>query len=408
MLLLLVSSIVLYFVARANYLLFHALVEGFAIVVAALIYVLATRTYRHSRNKVFLFLGIAYFHVAVLDFAHMLTYKGMGVFPGFGSDTPTQLWIAGRFVEAASFLAVLLLLKKNINQKVTSAIYTLVTASLLLSIMVFRVFPACFVEGEGLTTFKVLSEYVFIVILLGGAYTLYTHKFFAEQGLFKSVGVAMIITAASELSFTLYTDVYGIANMIGHMLKIVSYYFVYTGVVALGIDAPYSLMASELKNRALRDELTGLCNRKGMLDLMAKELQKVEQEKSSLGLLMIDLDNFKPVNDRYGHLFGDGVLKKFAVILRNNIRENDIACRFGGDEFVVLVRGVNSFKLAHVQQRIQAAAGAWAAENEALQGLGVSIGSALLQPGQSLDIDTIINIADKRMYAEKQSKKSMP
>ncbi len=408
MLLLLISSIVLFFVARANYLLFHALVEGFAIVVAALIYVLATRTYQHSRNKIFLFLGIAYFHVAVLDFAHMLTYKGMGVFPDFSSDIPTQLWIAGRFVEAASFLAILFLRQKSINRRTTTAVYSLITASLLLSIMVFRVFPACFVEGKGLTTFKVFSEYVIICILLGSAYTLYSNKYFAGQGLFNTLGIAMIITAASELSFTLYTDVYGIANMIGHMLKIVSYYFVYTGVVALGIDAPYSMMSAELKNRALIDELTGLCNRKGMLDLMAKELQQVEQKKSSLGLLMIDLDNFKPINDQYGHLCGDEVLKKFAVILQHNIRDNDLACRFGGDEFVVLVRGVDANRLAQVQQRIQVAAGDWIVENEALQGLGVSIGTSLLQPGQTLDADSIINIADKNMYAEKQSKKGMP
>ena len=104
--LLFLLNVVLYVVARVNYLLFHALVEGFAIIVAALIYVLATRTHRYSRNNMFLFLGISYFFVAVLDFSHMLTYKGMGVFPGFGADTPTQLWIVGRLMEAVSLVAV--------------------------------------------------------------------------------------------------------------------------------------------------------------------------------------------------------------------------------------------------------------------------------------------------------------
>lgn len=215
MLWLLVINAVLYGVARVNYLLFHSLVEVFAIIVAALIYVLGTQTYRHSQNDTFLFLGIAYLNVAILDFAHTLTYKGMGVFPAFDADIPTQLWIAGRFVEAFSFLIVLLLRERKINRRVVTAIYALITSLLLLSIMTFRIFPVCFVEGLGLTTFKIVSEYVIIAILLGSTYVLYLHRRDDREMIFKSIGMAMLITAVSELSFTLYTDVYGVANMVG-------------------------------------------------------------------------------------------------------------------------------------------------------------------------------------------------
>ncbi len=406
--LLLVSSVVLYVISRFNYLLFHSLVESFAIIVAALIYVLATRTYQHSRNSMFLFLGIAFFHIAVLDFAHLLTYKGMGVFPGFGSDTPTQLWIAGRFLEAATFLiAVLFLWQKQIDRWFVTAAYSLVTAGLLLSIMVFRVFPVCFVEGAGLTTFKVAGEYVIACLLLAGAYRIYRRKIYAGQDVFRTIGIAMIITAASELTFTLYTDVYGIANMLGHLLKIASYYFIYSGVAALGIDTPYSLMSAELKERAIKDELTDLYNRQGLIGLMEKELRQVGQKSRALGILMMDLDNFKLINDGYGHLYGDKVLKDFAAVLKSSIRENDVAFRFGGDEFVVLVRGVDLHGLTHVQQRIQNAAGAWIAGNEKLKNLGVSIGSALLHPGQTYDVDSLLKMADQSMYAVKQSRKGV-
>ena len=331
----------------------------------------------------------------------------MGVFPGSGADTPTQLWIAGRFVETLSLLiAVLFLQQKQINRRLVTAAYSLVTAGLLLSIMVFGVFPACFVEGAGLTTFKVASEYAIVCLLLSGAYKLYRRKDYAEQGVFKTAGMAMIITAASELTFTLYTDVYGIANMLGHLLKIVSYYFIYSGVVALGIDAPYSLMAAELKDRAIKDELTDLYNRQGLMELMEKEQRQVRQKRRALGILMMDLDNFKLINDGYGHLFGDKVLKDFAAVLKTGIRENDVACRFGGDEFVVLVRDVDFDGFTHVQQRIQAAAGAWIADNEKLKNLGVSIGAALWRPGQTYDIDSLLKMADKSMYAVKQRKKS--
>lgn len=200
----------------------------------------------------------------------------------------------------------------------------------------------------------------------------------------------MIITAASELSFTLYTDVYGIANMVGHLLKVVSYCFVYSGVVTQGIDAPYGLMAAELKDRAIKDQLTGLHNRQGMVELMKKELRQVKEGKSSLGILMMDLDKFKFINDSYGHLFGDEVLKQFANLLVESIRENDVACRLGGDEFTVLLRNVDLSKLDQVKQRIQVAATAWIRGDKKLQGLGVSIGTSLSQPGQTSDIDQLL------------------
>ncbi|MEG3069513.1 MAG: GGDEF domain-containing protein [Candidatus Syntrophopropionicum ammoniitolerans] len=132
-------------------------------------------------------------------------------------------------------------------------------------------------------------------------------------------------------------------------------------------------MAAELKDRAIKDELTGLYNRLGMVQLAQRELSKPVQERRALGVLMMDLDSFKLVNDRYGHACGDEVLRKFAAILNDSIRDRDIACRYGGDEFVALVWDVDSAGLRQVQQRIETAAGAWFADDERLQGLGVSI-----------------------------------
>ena len=93
---------------------------------------------------------------------------------------------------------------------------------------------------------------------------------------------------------------------------------------------------------AIKDGLTSLYNRTGMVTLMEREMEQAEEGANTLGLLMIDLDNFKEVNDNYGHLYDDKVLKMFASLLKNNIRENDTACRFGGDEFVILMQAIDS------------------------------------------------------------------
>lgn len=125
-----------------------------------------------------------------------------------------------------------------------------------------------------------------------------------------------------------------------------------------------------------------------------------------MGLLMIDLDNFKIINDSYGHLFGDKVLQKFAALLEESIRSQDTAFRYGGDEFVVVVRDIDPGGLSHVRQRIQSAADDWIAGNDRFHNIGISIGSSWLKPGQSANIDSMLKRADKSMYAIKQGKKA--
>jgi len=98
------------FTSLYNYLLFHSLAELFSIVVAFGIFLVAWNSRRFHKNHYVTFLGIAYFWVAIIDLIHTLAYKGMGGFPGYTTDLPTQLWILARYTEGVSlFLAPLFL-----------------------------------------------------------------------------------------------------------------------------------------------------------------------------------------------------------------------------------------------------------------------------------------------------------
>ncbi len=225
--------------AQSNYLLFHSLVEGFAILVAVLIYVVGTRTYQHSRDDFLLFLGNAYLFVAVLDFLHTMTYEGMGVFPGYGPDPATQLWIAGRFVVAVSLFLAPFFIGRRFSQRVVLVGYGLVSAGLIASIMVFGVFPACFIPGQGLTPFKIASEYLVSLIVLGAIWHLRSRRDEIDRSTYLLMVAAMVASILSELSFTLYTDVYGVMNLVGHLFKLLAYYLVYLGIVQRGLEKPY-------------------------------------------------------------------------------------------------------------------------------------------------------------------------
>ncbi|MDA8216406.1 MAG: PAS domain S-box protein, partial [Dehalococcoidales bacterium] len=230
----------LFLATQSNYLLFHALAEGFAILVAALIYVFATRTHAHARNDFLLFLGNAYAFVAVLDFLHVLTYQGMGVFPQYDANTPTQLWIAGRYLNAFSLLMAPVFLWRRLPRARVLALYTVVTAALAGSIMWLGIFPACFVPGQGLTPFKVASEYIVSGILIAAIVHLLRQRGRIDPAGQRLLVSAMLLTIGAEVSFTLYTDVYGMMNFIGHIFKVAAYYLVYLAIVRRGLEAPYA------------------------------------------------------------------------------------------------------------------------------------------------------------------------
>ncbi len=237
----------LYLLSRYNYLLFHSFAEGFSIVIAFAIFAIAWNSRRFLDNNYLLFVGIAYLFVGILDFIHTLGYRGMGVFPGYGTNLATQLWIAARYMESLSLLVAPLLLQRKLRVNLTFLVYAAITTLLLASIFRWNIFPAAFVEGAGLTLFKVISEYVISVILLGAIWLLYQRRAAFSSGVSRLVVASIGITIASEMAFTLYTDAFGVANMVGHLLKIVSFYLIYKALIEMGLKSPYDLLFRNLK-----------------------------------------------------------------------------------------------------------------------------------------------------------------
>jgi PAS domain S-box-containing protein len=250
--LLLVSGLILfglYLTSRYNYLLFHTLVELFGIVVAFVIFVIFWNSRRFLDNGYFLFVGIAYLFVGITDLLHTLAYKGMGVFPDYDANLPTQLWIAARYIESLSLLSATFFLRRKMKLGAVLIGYLFATGLLYMAVFYWHIFPDCFVEGVGLTPFKRVSEYVIVLILVGSIGLLSRERREFDQGVFRLLIASVVVTILSELAFTLYVDVYGLFNMIGHLLKIVSVFFIYRAFIDIGLTKPYDLVFRELKRR---------------------------------------------------------------------------------------------------------------------------------------------------------------
>ena len=159
-----------------------------------------------------------------------------------------------------------------------------------------------------------------------------------------------------------------------------------------------------LKEQASRDSLTGLLNRRAFHELATQMLKTAHRRKESVALFMIDLDHFKRVNDRYGHAEGDLVLKRVGETLLATARDNDIVARFGGEEFVMALLGVDEAESLIAAERVRCAV---AGIPDTRQRITTSIGIATFPPkveksDTALQLESLLADADRALYAAKR------
>ncbi|MBN1583353.1 MAG: hypothetical protein JXA89_21770 [Anaerolineae bacterium] len=236
----------LYLLSLYNYLLFHCLAEIFSVLVAWSIFVIAWNSRRFHTNHYFLFVGIAYLFVGGTDLLHALAYMGMGVWPEQDADLPTQLWIAARYLESLSLLIAPWFLGHRLKSRWMFVAYSLVTGTLWMTIW-SDIFPTCYVDGIGLTWFKRISEYVIALILVAAIVAIVRHRSQFDGRVFQMLIASAGVTIAAELAFTFYVDVYGLFNLLGHFLKIISFFLIYKAIIETGLISPYRLLLRDLK-----------------------------------------------------------------------------------------------------------------------------------------------------------------
>lgn len=233
-----------------GYLLFHSLVELFSVAVAAGTFMIAWNLRRHFDNGYLFVLGMAFFFSACVDTLHLFAYSGMGVFPDADADLPTQLWLIARYLQAGGLIIAPAFARRKAPPAGTFWAFALVTGGLLSTVFVFDIFPAAFVEGVGLTPFKVWSEYLISGVM--GLSLLAVWKYrdtFSREVLW--LLSAMIATAiAAELSFTLYTDPYGAWNFVGHLLKVATFFLLYRAIAETVLVRPLDVLFQDLQRTA--------------------------------------------------------------------------------------------------------------------------------------------------------------
>jgi len=315
--------------------------------------------------------------------------------------------LAVRILTNLLFLASLILLLDGVirfhgyQSSATNWLRNVLGAGLVLHGLIHR---------PGDVSFTIVQESASIALLIAGAAVLVWGRRGIERLVYGLLALASTVLAVLVAVFTLRVlKVGSVGDAAGHWSRPV----LYICIIAWSMVWSWGLVAAanirnqrEIRALANRDPLTGLSNRRSLEVTFQRATLRARRSRTFLGIVVIDLDGFKAINDRDGHGVGDLVLAEFAARLRRVVRGTDLAVRLGGDEFLVLLENLpDSLGLARAVARLRISIDGKLSIGERRIDLGFSMGGAM-QPDDGSTLDALLEAADRRMYAEKSARRA--
>lgn len=269
-----------------GFLSWHSLLEIAGSIAYLAIFLVSFYTYKQEHSVKAIVVGSLLMTSGIIDVFHLLSYKGMPEFfiPNITANRATTFWIAARLISAAAYMASAVI-HNDSKSKVSEHWFTVAAISVSLAVFCIATYfpellPAMYIEGDGLTFEKKMLEY-FIIAVSAAAAVIYLHKYVKiKKPILYVMFAALTLSVMSEFTFTMYTDVYGICNFLGHVLKCISLFMVFRVTFSKYVLTPYTALA------AAQDEL------RDYADNLDKLVEKRTSELKTINDILIEDLNY--------------------------------------------------------------------------------------------------------------------
>lgn len=402
-----ISTIIFILIRFSNYLLFHTMVELFTIIFGALIFVVSIYSRKYIQGSSFALLGIAYLFLGIFDFMHIFTFDGVGICD-YSQNISNQFFIISRLLESIMLLLAFTVCfkKKLLHDNIIYIIFIVIFGTLFLVITESNLLPAFYTQIGGQTYYAVIIYYVTITFILAAFIAVY----FREKRRHTKIIVlaSLLLKLIATLFFSIGSD-YEYAVTIGHLLRYTSYMAFYYIFVRETLRDPYATIFRTFRNKemelldlAQRDSLTGLYNHSTSFQKITDLIEQIGHTHENICIMMIDMDDFKMINDNHGHIKGDEVLKKVAKIFKYGDESLKLAGRYGGDEFLLVFsdfeKDLAIYTCHKILEKVSALKEVVGFE------VSISIGCAIWEKGDTAS--DLVHKADLNMYQAKEKGKN--
>lgn len=221
-----------------NYLIVHLLLVGYSVLLIFLMFSYASRMYRFKGKDFAILLANALLIIAVLDIFHVFTFKGMTLIDFFDYNVSLQFWLGARFIESVSLFVFLVFINRKLKLFFVRLFLSALVIFIILSILVFGIFPVGYVDISGGTEFKMWTELVSVLTLIISLYILFKQKFLFDPLMYLSLIFFLVLSITAGVLFTFFDENVFFISFAGHLIKTTSYFFLSNGVFISGISKP--------------------------------------------------------------------------------------------------------------------------------------------------------------------------